>query len=144
MINIKNGFLSIIGIIGSCITSLLGGWDAALITLVIFMAADYVTGLMVAGVFKKSTKSESGALESGAGFRGLCRKGMILLIVLVATRLDIMVGSTFLRDAVIIGYVANEAISILENSGLMGIPIPPLIIEAIDVLKKKSESKEGQ
>lgn len=141
IINIKAGFLSITGVIGSGIASLLGGWDAVLITLVIFMAIDYVTGLMVAGVFQKSTKSENGALESRAGFKGLCRKGMILLIVLIATRLDIMAGSNFLRNAVVIGYVANEAISIIENAGLMGIPIHPALRKGIDALISKNEEE---
>lgn len=137
--SIKTGALSVIGVIGSYVTTLFGGWDAALVTLIIFMTIDYLTGLMVAGVFKKSTKSKNGALESRAGFKGLCRKGMILLIVLIATRLDIMVGSTFIRNAVIIGYVANEAISIIENAGLMGIPIHPALRKGIDALSSKED-----
>lgn len=132
-----------VGVVGSFIASLFGGWDAALMTLVIFMAIDYVTGLIVAGVFKASTKSETGALESRAGWKGLCRKGMSLLIVLVAYQLDVVMGSTFIRDAVIIAFIANETISIIENAGLMGIPVPAVIIKAIDVLKSKAES-EGE
>ncbi|MBF1306162.1 MAG: phage holin family protein, partial [Oribacterium sinus] len=78
---------TIIGAIGGFIAMAFGGWSDALITLMIFMSVDYVTGLAVAGIFKKSKKSESGALESRAGFKGICRKGVALLIVLVATRL---------------------------------------------------------
>lgn len=139
----KDGILMGVGVVGSFIASLFGGWDAALMTLVIFMAIDYVTGLIVAGVFKASTKSETGALESRAGWKGLCRKGMSLLIVLVAYQLDVVMGSTFIRDAVIIAFIANETISIIENAGLMGIPVPAVIIKAIDVLKSKAES-EGE
>lgn len=139
----KDGILTGVGVVGSFIASLFGGWDAALMTLVIFMAIDYVTGLIVAGVFKASTKSETGALESRAGWKGLCRKGMSLLIVLVAYQLDVVMGSTFIRDAVIIAFIANETISIIENAGLMGIPVPAVIIKAIDVLKSKAES-EGE
>lgn len=116
-----------------------GGWSDALITLMIFMSVDYVTGLAVAGIFKKSKKSESGALESRAGFKGICRKGVALLIVLVATRLDVVMKTTYIKDAVIIAFIANESISIIENAGLMGVPIPDAITKAIDILKKESE-----
>jgi len=116
-----------------------GGWSEALITLIVFMAVDYVTGLVVAGIFKKSKKSENGALESRAGFKGLCRKGVALLIVLVAVRLDIIMHTTYIKDAVIIAFVANESISIIENAGLMGIPVPGIIARAIDVLRNDSE-----
>ena len=103
------------------------------------MALDYVTGLIVAGIFKRSKKSENGALESRAGFKGLCRKGVALMIVLVAVRLDIIMHTTYIKDAVIIAFVANESISIIENAGLMGVPIPGVIAKAIDVLKKESD-----
>lgn len=131
-----------IGVIGSGIAALFGGWDAALVTLIIFMGIDYFTGLIVAGVFHNSTKTENGALESKAGWKGLCRKGVTLLIVLVACRLDLIMGSTFIRDAVIIAFIANETISIIENAGLMGVPIPSVIVKAIDVLTKKAESED--
>ncbi len=132
--------LSVIGCVGSVIASLFGGWDAALVTLLIFMGVDYVTGLIVAGVFHTSEKTENGALESRAGWKGLCRKGVTLLVVLVACRLDLMMGSNFIRDAVVIAFVTNETISIIENAGLMGVPIPAVIVKAIEVLKKKAES----
>lgn len=135
----KNGFCTMIGAIGALIASLFGGWDQALATLVIFMAMDYVTGLIVAGVFHTSQKSENGALESRAGWKGLCRKGVTLLVVLVACRLDIITGTNFIRDAVIIAFICNETISIIENVGLMGIDIPPALTAAIEVLKKKSD-----
>ena len=130
---------TIIGAIGGFIAVAFGGWSDALITLMIFMSVDYVTGLAVAGIFKKSKKSESGALESRAGFKGICRKGVALLIVLVATRLDVVMKTTYIKDAVIIAFIANESISIIENAGLMGIPIPSVITKAIDILKKESE-----
>lgn len=140
MKELKVRILSVIGCVGSVIASLFGGWDAALVTLLIFMGVDYVTGLIVAGVFHTSEKTENGALESRAGWKGLCRKGVTLLVVLVACRLDLMMGSNFIRDAVVIAFVANETISIIENAGLMGVPIPAVIVKAIGVLKKKAES----
>lgn len=139
----KIKILSLIGCVGSVIASLFGGWDAALATLIIFMGIDYVTGLIVAGVFHTSEKTENGMLESRAGWKGLCRKGGTLLVVLVACRLDLIMGSNFIRDAVVIAFVANETISIIENAGLMGIPIPAVITRAVEVLKSKSE-KEGE
>jgi toxin secretion/phage lysis holin len=138
----KGTFVTILGVIGSFIAKIFGGWDAAMTTLVIFMGIDYLMGLIVAGVFKRSGKSENGALDSRAGFKGLCKKSVVLLIVLIAYRLDLVLGSTFIKDAVIIGYIANETISIIENAGLMGIPIPEVIKKAIDILKKKSEGDD--
>ena len=132
-----------IGVIGGFIASLFGGWDAALVTLIIFMGIDYMTGLIVAGLFHNSEKTPGGGLESRVGWKGLCRKGVTLLVVLVACRLDLMIGSNFIRDAVIIAFVVNETISIIENAGLMGIPIPTAIMRAIEILKNKAES-EGE
>ena len=136
----KNILISIIGVIGSAIASAFGGWTTGLTTLVIFMAIDYVTGLIVAGVFHKSTKTETGTLESRAGFKGLCRKGAMLLIVLVACRLDLTLSTTYIKDAVIIAFIANETISIIENAGLMGVPMNDTLKNAIDVLQKKSHN----
>lgn len=132
-------FCAIIGAIGSAFASFFGGWDASMSTLLIFMGIDYLTGLIVAGVFHRSQKTESGSLESRAGWKGLCRKGVTLLIVLVACRLDILLNSNFIRDAVVIAFVVNETLSIIENAGLMGVPIPSVITKAIEVLKKKSD-----
>lgn len=133
----KTVLISIIGVIGSTLASLLGGWDLALQTLIIFMAIDYITGLIVAGVFKKSGKSETGSLESRAGFKGLCKKCVVLIFVLIACRLDMLIGSNFIRNAVVIAYCSNELLSIIENAGLMGVPIPEPIIKAIETLKAK-------
>ena len=133
--------LAVLGIVGGAIASYLGGWDTALQTLIIFMALDYITGLIVAGVFHKSKKSESGALESRAGFKGLCRKGVALLIVLMGCQLDLMAGTDFIRDACVIAFVTNEALSIIENAGLMGVPVPEVITKGIEILKSK-EPKE--
>lgn len=138
----KDGICTAIGIVGSTIASFFGGFDAALTTLLIFMGVDYATGLIVAGVFHKSEKTENGALESRAGWKGLCRKGVSLLVVLVACRLDMIMGSNFIRDATVIAFIANETISIIENAGLMGVPIPSVITKAIEVLKKKSERED--
>ena len=135
----KQSIFTIIGIIGGTIVSYFGGWDDAVITLIIFMAIDYISGLIVAGIFHKSKKTQSGALESRAGLKGLIRKGMMLLIVLIAYRVDITMHTTIAKDAAVIGFIANELISIVENCGLMGIPLPEKLTNAIDVLKKSTE-----
>lgn len=135
----KSGIITVIGMIGGFIASLWGGLDTALVTLVIFMWVDYVTGLIVAGVFHNSEKTPTGTLASRAGFKGLCRKGVTMLVVLVAHRLDLVIGSTVIRNGVVIAFVTNETISIIENAGLMGIPIPTAISRAIDVLNAKAE-----
>ena len=135
----KETICTVLGLVFGYIASLFGGWDAAISTLVFFMAMDYITGLIVAGVFHSSGKTENGALESSVGWRGLCRKGMTLAVALVACRLDMVIGSNLLRDAAVIAFIANETISIVENAGLMGVPVPPVIVQAIEVLKKKSE-----
>ena len=132
---------TIIGIVGSAVTTVFGGWSAAMTTLLIFMAVDYLSGLAVAGIFKKSTKTDSGALESRAGWKGLCRKCMTLVFVLIAYRLDLTIHTSYIKDAVCIAFIANELISIVENAGLMGIKVPAVIAKAIDVLTNKEQEE---
>jgi toxin secretion/phage lysis holin len=139
MQDLKNTVCAVLGILLSAIAQLFGGWDAALVTLVIFMAVDYVTGLLTAAVFHRSEKTEDGTLESRAGWKGLIRKGFSLLVVLVACRLDAAIGSDFVRDAAVIGFTVNEALSIVENAGLMGVPVPRVIVSAIHVLREREE-----
>lgn len=133
---------TVMGAAGGVIAQFFGGWDSGMTTLLMFMAIDYATGLIVAGVFHASPKSEGGALESRAGWKGLIRKGCTLLFVLIAARLDLVMGTTMIRDGVIIGFLLNELISIVENAGLMGLPLPTALTNAIELLKKKGESKD--
>ncbi|WMJ82724.1 phage holin family protein [Oscillospiraceae bacterium LTW-04] len=133
---------TVIGLAGATITALLGGWDTALQTLVGFMAVDYITGVTVAAVFARSNKTEGGALSSAAGLRGLFKKGGMLMLIYIACRLDLLTGGTYIRDAAVIAFVTNETVSIIENLGLMGVPIPPIIINTIEILKRKE--KEGE
>lgn len=129
-----------IGIIGAFIASAYGGWTDGMTTLLMFMAIDYIMGLLVAGIWHKSKKTEDGCLESRAGWKGLVRKGVTMLIVLVAARLDMTIGTTMIRDTAVIGFIANEGISIIENAGLMGVPLPAIITNALEVLRKESEN----
>jgi toxin secretion/phage lysis holin len=125
------------------IAKLFGGWTEDMITLIIFMAIDFIMGLIVAGVFRKSNKSQSGALNSHAGWLGLCKTGAVLLFVLVAHRLDLLLGTDYIRTTTIIGFIANEVISIIENAGLMGIQMPKALTNAIEILKSKGNG-EGE
>lgn len=138
----KNMICTAVGAIGGAIAWMFGGWTAAMTTLLIFMTVDFVTGLLVAGIFHKSQKSDNGALKSTAGFKGLAKKGTILFFVLIAYRLDLQLGTSYIRDAVCIAFTANELISIIENAGLMGIPIPSVITGAIDLLKKNEKDDD--
>lgn len=140
----KQGVLTVIGAIGAFVASLFGGWDAGLKTLVIFMVIDHFTGFIVAAVFQKSEKSENGSLSSKAGLKGIVKKVMMLLMVLVGVRIDILTGTDYVRDAVIIALCGNELISIIENTGLMGLPVPKVLLNAIDVLKKKEDTGGGE
>jgi toxin secretion/phage lysis holin len=134
---------TVLGVAGGALAQAFGGWDTGMTTLLIFMAIDYLTGLLVAGVFHSSPKSESGSLESKAGWKGLIRKGCTLLFVLIGARLDMVMGTTVVRDGVIIGFLLNEVISIVENAGLMGIPLPAALTNAIELLKNKKEGNVG-
>ena len=138
----KNIICGAVGTIGSAIAWLFGGFTMALTTLLIFMAIDYITGVIVAGVFHRSGKSQSGSLSSVAGIKGLAKKGMILLFVLIAYRLDLQIGTSYIKDAVCIAFMANELLSIIENAGLMGVPIPDVIVKGIEILKKGSSASD--
>lgn len=130
---------SIGGGVTSFILYLLGGWSHDIQTLVIFMGIDFLLGLIVAGIFHKSSKTKSGALESRAGFKGLAKKVTVLLFVVIGNRLDVEVGTDYFRTAICIAFMINELISIIENAGLMGIPIPKILTKAIDVLNEKGD-----
>ena len=136
----KETICMIAGVVGGVITTLLGGWDSALATLVVFMGIDCV----VTAVMGKSKHSSSGSLSSKAGWIGLAKKFCILLMVVVGVRIDILVGTNYIRDTVCISFCLNELLSIVENTTLMGIPYPPVIKKAIDVLQTKVGRAEEQ
>ena len=114
---------SITGVIGSFIANLLGGWTSDL-------------GLLLKNV--ASAKSDTGTLNSTSAWRGICKKCGTLVMVLVANQLDATFGMSYVRTAVIITFIVVELISIVENAGLMGIPVPKVILNVIDVLKERA------
>lgn len=136
---IKNIALAALAGAGSVLAHALGGWDAALKLLVAMMAADYLTGMVVAAVFKKSNKSQSGALDSRAGFIGLIRKCTILLLVWIGVILDNAIGAGYVRTAICIFFIGNEGLSLLENVGLMGVPFPAFLKNMLEALKEQGD-----
>jgi len=137
---VKEILMLISGTIGGALVYFFGAWDKYLDALIIFMAIDYITGCIVAACFGKSPKSTSGRLLSSAMFRGLCKKGMMLLFVIIGYRLDALVGDHYIKAAVIFAFIINELLSIIENAGIMGVPIPEVLRRALDVLHNKAEN----
>lgn len=139
--NTKNIILTSAAAAGSFLIKELGGSDAILQLLVLFMAADYITGTMIAAVWKKSNKSDGGSLDSRAGFKGLCKKCTIFLLVGVGVALDRALNIDYLRATVILFFIGNEGLSLLENSAIMGVPWPDKLKDALEVLKSKGGGK---
>ena len=131
------GVSAVLGAIGGAIVNLFGGWSTDLQTLLLFMGVDFLMGLLIAFVWKDSNKTGTGALQSNACFKGLVKKGTALLFVMIGHRLDITYGMDYVRTGVIIAFITNELISILENAGIMGIPMPAIVTNSIEILKSK-------
>ena len=128
------------GVVGGVFSALIGGWDLALETLCVIMLLDYITGLIVAGVFKKSPKSEGGALDSKAAFKGLVKKSLIIIIVVAFHQADKLTGKSFFRDGACWAFFLAELISVIENVGLV-YPLPSFITKALDWFRKKSDEQ---
>ena len=133
----KSSLCAALGFLGSFISGLMGGWDAAMAALLVCMGVDYLSGSIVALVFHNSRKTDSGAYDSRYGLKGLCKKCLMLLFVLVAVQIDRLMGLDYVRDAVCIGFCSNEILSITENLGLAGIPLPQAVTNALEQLQKK-------
>ena len=140
--NAKLLFLMATGTVGALFTEIFGEWTSDITTLVIFMAIDYILGLIVAGVYKRSDKSKNGALSSKAAFLGLGKKVAIMLMVLVANRLDILMSTKFVKSGTVIAFCCSELISIAENLGAIDVPLPKVIKKAIDILKNKEDDDD--
>ena len=129
-------------VIGAWISELFGGWDTAIVTLILFMALDYISGLVVAGVFHRSDKEQAspGKLDSTACWQGLLKKGMTIVVVLVAAQLDSVLGTSFVREAASHRTISlMRLISIIENAGRMGLPVPDALMKAIEQLQGKGK-----
>jgi toxin secretion/phage lysis holin len=141
-LKVKYLILTIVGSLGSLASYLFGGFDKLLIALIIFMIIDFLSGLILAIVFKKSSKTKSGRVSSEAGIKGLAKKIFILFLVALAEQLDIVLGTNLVRDGAVIAFISMEGVSILENSTLAGLPVPRMIKNALEVLSKGEDNKD--
>ena len=127
-------FKSLVAACGAVVSYLFGGWNALLGVLLAFVVADYATGVLAAAV--------EGRLSSAVGMRGIARKVMIFVIVAMAHLADTVLGDGhMIRDAACFWYLANELLSIIENAGRIGVPIPPAISRAVEILRGKGEAE---
>lgn len=133
----KETICTLFGLLGSALCWAFGGWDASLMALTVCMSVDYISGSLVALVFHTSNKSETGSYNSAYGLKGLCKKCLMLLFVIVAVQADNLMGGDYVRDAVCIGFCSNEILSIVENLGLAGVPMPQAVVKALEQLQSK-------
>ena len=139
---IKTTVLLVLSGATAWIMTALGGWDMALQTLLCVMGVDIITGVLVAIVWKKSGKTKTGAADSHIMWQGLCRKSVIVLIVFMVTSIDRSMNlGGVLRMGTILFFTGNEGLSIVENVGLMGVPLPAIVINALEQLKKSGDAK---
>ena len=131
-----NSIQLVFAMIGGWLGYFLGGYDGLLYALIVFMVVDYITGVMCAIVDKK--------LSSAVGFKGICRKVLILMLVGIANLLDVQVIGTgsVLRTAVIFFYLFNEGVSLLENAAHLGLPIPEKLKAVLAQLHDKANEVE--
>lgn len=142
-VQMKNTILAAMAVIGTFIANELGGWDDPMKILVALMLVDYLTGVMVAAVWHNSPKSSTGTLDSKAGFKGLLKKGAIVLVVWIGVMLDKAMGTSYIRTALILFFVGNEGLSLLENLGLMGVPFPEFLKRALEALREQGDKGGG-
>lgn len=135
----KETVCAAIGMAVGLVSWLVGGFDMSVLALMLCMGVDYITGLIVAGVFHSSPKTKGGGLDSRVGWKGLARKFVTLLIVVMANLADLLLELHYIRDAVIAAFCSNECISILENAGLMGIRIPKVLTAALEKLGEEEQ-----
>lgn len=133
----KRAIVGGIGFAGIFAYRIFGGWDILLQSLLCLMTADFVTGMIVAGVFKNSPKTENHKAASNEFCRGIAKKLGMLIMVAMCYQLDLVLGIDYLRSGCIYSLLANEALSNLENIALMGIPIPKKLRDALEVLDRK-------
>lgn len=135
MVNYKDAACAVFAGIGAWIAQIYGGWTQAMTALVVFVIADVATGLLC-GLAKKSPNTDGGGLSSKVMREGAAKKVEIFFILLIAAWLDIAMHVTIWKDAACIYYIAEEGLSILENAGALGLPIPDKLKNAIEALKK--------
>lgn len=135
---------TVLGGIGANLSLIFGNWNDSMTTLAIMMGIDYILGIMIACVFKKSEKSKNGGINSRSAWMGICKKVGTLLLVAVAYRIDVSMKTNFLKDGVCVAFITSEGISIIENARVMGLPIPEVLVNALDGLKGGKDDKDDK
>lgn len=120
---------------GSIISFAFGTWSEHITFLLVLMAIDYVTGITAA------VKEKSG-LDSAVGFWGLLKKGFMLLVIMLAHQVDLLLGQELAKGGAVMFYIVNELLSVTENMGRMGLPLPPQLLSIVKVLREREEAKE--
>lgn len=137
-LKVKFLYMAIVGSVGGLFSMLFGGWSTALVTVIMLMVFDLITGgFIIPLIFKSSPKTETGGIQSNVFGKGVCRKMYKILLITVAYRLDLTFGINYLKDTFIIAFIFEETLSLVENAALMGMPLPAVITNALDVLKNK-------
>jgi len=136
--------IDVIAAILGFLLNLIGGWSLPLQVLVVFAVADYITGVIVA-LFGKSKKTTKGGLSSKIGLEGIMKKTGIIFVIMVAAQLEILLGfsHSMISQAIIYIFIANEGISILENTALLGVIRIPFLLKVLEQLKNQTP-KLGQ
>lgn len=137
----KEKLCAFMGALGGGLAFLFGPWTSDLSALMVCMTVDLMSGVAVALLFHNSKKTPTGSYSSAYGFQGLCKKAMLLSVVAVGHQMDRMLGVGYIRTALCAGFLSNEVLSIAENAGLMGIPLPKALKQALDILQNKEERK---
>lgn len=132
--NALTGIKAAFAILGGAITAVLGGWDLALQVLALFVVLDYLVGLIAAWTEK--------SLDSRVGFRGIAKKILLFVPIAICYALDQVLGQEILRSLAIFFYIANEGLSIIENLGRAGVPVPAALGDALEQMKRKGEGAD--
>lgn len=138
----KLDFCFLAGLLSGGVEFFFGGWTLKMSILMAVMAMDFITGWLVAMVWKKSPKTADGGLKSDIGWKGLVKKFFTVVIISLLHLIDIFFGYDYLMNMGIVGFFCNEALSIIENIGLV-YDLPPVITKIITVLNEKAGKKDG-
>lgn len=136
-------FYTVVGLIGGTVSQLLGGFDNLIQTLIMFMTIDILMGVMFSLILKRSGKSVTGAYNSSIFIQGIFKKFGVLVCIIVAVRINMLLGVTYIRDGACIIFIVNEGLSILEQVGNTGVKVPKLLTDSLDVLRQKADSTGG-
>lgn len=132
----KKGIMMVFGFAGSGIIEQMGGWSIPLQLFFWCIVLDYMGGLIVAGVFHNSPKTKNGKLSSKAIFQGIVKKFMYICIIILGRQIDLTLGVNYIMNGLTLGFITLDLTSIIENIGLMGIKLPPILSNSLELLNK--------